>query len=335
MKEIISRLIDEVDLSAGQANRAMKTIMSGEASHAQMAAFLTALKMKGETPTEIAAFASVMRDYASRVNPRVEGTLVDVCGTGGDGLKTFNISTTSMFIVAAAGIPVAKHGNRSITSGCGSADVLEALGVDLNLSVDKIAECIEQVGIGFMFAPAHHASMKYVMPVRKELGVRTVFNILGPLTNPANASAQLMGVYDPMLTDKLAQVFKLLGLEHAMVVYGEPGLDELSTLGKSRISELKDGKVSTYYVKSEEYGLECAKLGELAGGTPKVNAGYTRKILSGEIKGPMEDIVLLNAAGGLVVGGKAKTIGEGVELARDVLDSGLAQKKMDDFIGFI
>ncbi|OYT55031.1 MAG: anthranilate phosphoribosyltransferase [Candidatus Altiarchaeales archaeon ex4484_2] len=223
MKDFIEKLVDGEDLTADEAANAMKTVMSGEASDAQIASFLTALRIKGETPQEIASLAEVMHDFAEKIYPDVDGTLVDVCGTGGDQLNTFNISTTSMFIVAAAGIPVAKHGNRSITSKCGSADVLEALGVNLDMEFNKIRECIEKIGIGFMYAPLHHSAMKYVMPARRELGVRTVFNILGPLTNPANARAQLMGVFDPDLTEKLANVFKILGLKHTIVAYGEPG----------------------------------------------------------------------------------------------------------------
>lgn len=334
MKELIQKLTDGNDLNAKEAEQAMRTIMGGKASETEMAAFLIALKMKGESPVEIASLARVMREFSEKIKPRVRGTLVDVCGTGGDKTKTFNISTTSMFVVAGAGIPVAKHGNRAITSHCGSADVLEALGVNLNLPFGKIKRSIEKVGIGFMFAPMHHSAMKHVMPVRRQLGVRTVFNILGPLTNPANAKAQLMGVFDPSLTEKIANVFKLLGLKHVMVVHGQPGLDELSTMGRTKITELKNKKVRTYYIKPEQFGLKRAKQSDLRGGTLKENASILKGILNGEISGRKKDIVLLNAAAGIVVGGKAKTLREGFELAEETLDSGLACKKLEDFVGF-
>ncbi|MEA3255426.1 MAG: anthranilate phosphoribosyltransferase [Candidatus Altiarchaeota archaeon] len=334
MKQFIQKLVEEKDLTEKESERAMETIMSGKATDAQIGSFLTALRMKGETATEIAAFARVMRKFSRKITPGVDETLVDVCGTGGDEIKTFNISTTSMFIVAATGIPVAKHGNRAITSGCGSADVLEELGVNLNLEFEKIGEGIEEVGIGFMFAPAHHSAMKYVMPARRELGVRTVFNILGPLTNPANASAQLMGVFDPNLSEKLAEVFRLLGLKHAMVVHGEPGLDEISTLGETKITELKDNRIKTYVVKPEDFGLVRVKAEDLSGGDKIRNARILTNILKGEDRGPKRDIVLLNAAAGIVVGDKAGSLGEGLEMVRDVLDSGKAYEKLNEFIGF-
>ena len=334
MKEFIQKLVEGKDLTAEGSEKAMESIMSGNATDAQIGSFLTALRMKGETATEIAAFARVMRKFSQKITPRVDETLVDVCGTGGDEIKTFNISTASMFIVAAAGIPVAKHGNRAITSSCGSADVLEELGVNLNLEFEKIRRGIEEVGIGFMFAPAHHSAMRYVMPARRELGVRTVFNILGPLTNPANASAQLMGVFNPDLTEKLAEVFRLLGLKHAMVVHGEPGLDEISTLGESKITELKEDRIETYVVKPEDFDLVRVKAEDLSGGDKTRNARILTNILKGEDRGPKRDIVLLNAAAGIVVGDKAGSLGEGFEMARDVLDSGKAYEKLNEFIGF-
>ncbi len=334
MKDFIEKLVDGRDLTADEAANAMKTVMSGEASDAQIASFLTALRIKGETPTEIASLAEVMHDFAEKIYPDVDGTLVDVCGTGGDQLNTFNISTTSMFIVAAAGIPVAKHGNRSITSKCGSADVLEALGINLDMEFNKIRECIEQTGIGFMYAPLHHSAMKHVMPVRRELGVRTVFNILGPLTNPANARAQLMGVFDPGLTEKLASVFKILGLKHAIVAYGEPGLDELSTLGKTKISELRDGRIRSYFIKPGDYGLRKAEPGDIKGGSAIENTEMLREILASGDGGARTDITLLNASAGIVVGGKAGDLEEGLETARDILYSGKAYKKLNEFIDF-
>ncbi|MBN2013786.1 MAG: anthranilate phosphoribosyltransferase [Candidatus Altiarchaeota archaeon] len=334
MKELISKVVGGVDLSREEAEKAMKTIMSGSSNEIEIAAFLTALRMKGETPEEIASFTKAMREFATKIEPKLDKTLVDVCGTGGDKLKTFNISTTAMFIVAAAGIPVAKHGNRAMTSKCGSADVLEELGVNLNLGFERIRESIEEIGIGFMFAPLHHSAMKHVMPVRRSLGFRTVFNILGPLTNPAHAQAQLMGVFDHKLTETLAEVFRLLGMENAMVVYGSPGLDELSTLGKTKISELGGGGIRTYYVRPEDFGLKKARPEELAGGTIAENAAILEGVLRGEDQGPRRDIVLLNSAAGVVVGGKADYLGEGIEVARDVLDSGKAYKKLKEFIGF-
>ena len=334
MKEFIQKIVEEKNLSGKESEKAMERIMSGEATPSQLGSFLTALRMKGETAEEIAGLAKVMRRFAQKLKPKINGALVDVCGTGGDKIKTFNISTTAMFIVAATGVPVAKHGNRAITSHCGSADVLEELGINLNLEPDKIKEGIEKLGIGFMFAPAHHSAMKYVMPTRKELGIRTVFNILGPLTNPANSRAQLMGVFGPNLTEKLAEVFKLLGLKQAMVVYGEPGLDEISNLGKTKLSELKNGKIKTYFVKPEDFGFKKAKAKDLAGGDKKENVKILTDILSGREKGPKRDIVILNSAAGIVVGNKAKDLKQGIKIARDVLGKGLAYKKLEEFIGF-
>lgn len=334
MKEIVSKIVAGENLTKEEAESAMKTIMSGKSNEIEISAFLTALRMKGEAPEEIASFAKIMREFASRIEPKVEGTLVDVCGTGGDLLNTFNISTTAMFVVAGAGIPIAKHGNRALTSKSGSADVLEELGVDLNSNFDKIKESIEKVGIGFMFAPMHHSAMKHVMPVRKQLGFRTVFNILGPLTNPANARAQLMGVFDPELTETLANVFKILGLERAIVAHGDPGLDELSTLGKTKVSELKDGKVNTYLIKPDDFGLSIAREEDIAGGTAKENAKILTDILSGKDAGPRRDITLLNAAAGILVGGMADNLTEGMEVAREALESGKAQKKLEEFVKF-
>src|SRR3989338_2414350 len=232
----------------------MKTIMSGNATDAQIAGFLVAMRMKGETPGEIASMVKVMREFADTIKPAVNSRLVDTCGTGGDEIKTFNISTAAMFIVAGSGIPIAKHGNRSVSSKCGSADVLEALGVKVDMEPKKVEECIEKVGIGFMFAPTFHKAMKYVMPARKQLGVRTIFNVLGPLTNPANAKGQIVGIFNPDLTEKIAEVLKLTGVERAFVVHGMDGLDEISTIGETKISELHNGKIDTYYIKPEEFG---------------------------------------------------------------------------------
>jgi anthranilate phosphoribosyltransferase len=334
MKEYIKKASEGVSLTEEEAEEAMKLIMSGESTDAQNGAFLTALRIKGESPREIAGFAKVMREYAMKIHPKVDGRLVDVCGTGGDQQHTFNISTTAMFVTAGAGVYIAKHGNRSITSQCGSADILEALGARIDLKPEKIEECIEKTGIGFMFAPLHHPAMKHVMPARKQIGIRTVFNILGPLTNPANAEAQLMGVFDPRLTDKIAKVFKLLGLKHVLVVHGEPGLDEISNIGRTRITEMKDGVIMSKNITPEELNIKKASLEDIRGSTPAENAETARKILSGEIKGPMLDIVLLNAAGGLIVGGVADGFEDGVDIARKVVESGKALKKLEEFTAY-
>jgi len=334
MKEFIQKVSEGKHLTPAEAEEAMKLIMTGQATDAQAGAFLTALKIKNETPEEIASFARVMREHSVRINPTVKGTLLDVCGTGGDHKNTFNVSTTSMFVIAAAGIPVAKHGNRSLTSKCGSADVLETLGARIDLPPKGIEKCIENVGIGFMFAPLHHPAMKYVMPARKQIGIRTVFNILGPLTNPANASAQLMGVFDGNLTEKIAEVFKQIGLRRAMVVYGAPGLDEISNLGETSVSELKDGEIEDYVLDAGDYGFKKASLDGILGGSPPENAKTLRSILSGEDAGPKRDIVVLNAAGGLLVGGKANDFNGGIKKAIETIDSGKALAKLEEFIEY-
>jgi len=334
MKDIIANIVSGKDMTPEEAEKAIKTIMSGQSNDIDITALLTGLKIKGETAEEIAAFAKVMREYALRIEPNVSGKLVDVCGTGGDESNTFNISTAALFIVAAAGIPIAKHGNRALTSKCGSADVLEALGVDISIEPEKIKKSIEEVGIGFMFAPAHHSATRHVMPVRKALKYRTVFNILGPLTNPAGAKAQLMGVFDAGLTEKLAEVFRILELENAMVVYGEPGLDELSTVGRTKISELKDDVINTYYIQPEDYGIPRASMKDLRGGTPQENAATIRNIMNGSDTGPKRDITLLNAAAGITVGGKAENIEEGLIIAKKVLAEGKANKKLQQYIKY-
>ncbi|MCK4781576.1 anthranilate phosphoribosyltransferase [Candidatus Parcubacteria bacterium] len=334
MEEFIQKLTDGKNLTTKESEKVMEIIMSGKATCAQIKSFLRLLDEKGETSKEIAGFAKIMRKFAETIKPEVDRMLVDMCGTGGDALKTFNISTTSMFIVAACGIPVAKHGNRAITSKCGSADVLEELGINLNLSFGKIKEGIEKVGIGFMFAPAHHLAMKHVMPARQELNMRTVFNILGPLTNPANANAQVMGVFNSNLTETLAEVFRILGIERAMVVHGEPGLDEISTMGETKISELYKGRIETYHIMPEDFGLRRAKEKDLVGRSTTKNARILKSILRGEDAGPRTDIVLLNSAAGIVLGGRAKNLNHGLNIARDVLDRGEAYEKLREFIEF-
>lgn len=334
MIEGIDKVVGGRNLTSEEAQAAMKAIMTAQATEAEIAGFLVALRMKGETAEEISAFASVMRDYALKIQPKVASTLVDMCGTGGDGSGTFNISTAASFVVAAAGVPVAKHGNRGISSKSGSADVLEALGARIDLQPDRIRSCIEEVGIGFMFAPIHHPAMRNVMPVRKQLAIRTVFNMLGPLTNPAGAKGQLMGVYDPRLTETLAESFRLMGHRRALVVSGHPGLDELSVVGATKVSELMDGKVRTYTIEPGDVGLGRSALEEIRGGSPMDNAATIRGILSGDVGGAKRDIVLLNAAGGYIVGGLADDFREGVKLGADVLESGAAIEKLDEFIAY-
>jgi anthranilate phosphoribosyltransferase len=333
MMPSMRKLMDREDLSPREAEDAMKAIMSGNASEAEMAGFLVALRMKGESAQEISSFAKVMREYSTKISPKVAGTLVDVCGTGGDGSGTFNISTAASFIVAGAGIPVAKHGNRSMTSKSGSADVLEALGARIDLPPKRIEGCIEETGIGFMFAPLHHPAMKSVMPVRKQLAVRTVFNVLGPLTNPAGAKGQLMGVFEPGLTETLAEAFRIIGLDRALVVHGRPGLDELSTAGSTRVSELRGGKVRTYEMDAGSLGLRPAGLADLAGGSPAENAADIRGILSGQA-GPKRDIAVLNAAGGIIAGSAAGGFGSALRLAEKSVDSGAAAERLDRFIAY-
>lgn len=335
MKDFIQALVECRDLSAEEAGSAMKLLMGGEASEAQIASFLTALRMKGETPTEIAAMVSVMREFADTIHPRVSGRLVDTCGTGGDKLNTFNVSTTSMFVVAGAQIPIAKHGNRSVSSKCGSADVLEELGVKIDLPPKSVEECIEKVGVGFMFAPVFHKSMKNVMPARRAMGIRTVFNVLGPLTNPANAKGQIVGVFDAGLTGKLAQVLKLVGLEHAFVVHGVDGLDEISIISETEVSELnEDGSISAYTLKPEDLGLKRAHAEDIVGGDAKENARILRRILEGKGDGPKRDMVLLNAAAGIVCGGKADSLEDGIDAARESIESGKAHKKLKELTAY-
>jgi len=332
LEKYLGKVVEKENLNAEEAENAMRAIMSGEADKIQTAAFLASLRMKGETEEEIAAFANVMRSMALKINPKVEKS-VDVCGTGGDVIKTFNISTTAAFITACV-VPVAKHGNRSVTSKCGSADVIEELGVNLALSPRKIEECIEKIGIGFMFAPLHHQAMKNVMEVRQKLGMRTVFNILGPLTNPANATHQLIGVYDAALTDKIAKVLRILGLKKALVVHGEPGMDEVSISGKTKVSQLEEGEITTYFINPADFGVENASPREIAGGTREESARILRDVLSCNEEGARKDVVLLNAAAAIFAADEASSIGEGFEMARDILEDGRAAEKLEEFVRF-
>lgn len=328
--EAIKKLVNGSDLSVGEASAAMTQIMEGKADDAQIGAFLTALRIKGETAEEIAGFASVMLDKVKRVNAASK-VLVDTCGTGGDFSGTFNISTTAAFVAAGAGITVAKHGNRSMSSASGSADVLEALGLKISLAPEEVERCIDEVGIGFMFAPMLHPAMKNAITARRSIGIRTVFNILGPLVNPALARRQIVGVYDVGLTEVFAKVLRDLGSQRVLVVHGEGGLDELSTLGPSRIAELNEGVIETYQISPEEFGFQRAELKDILGGSVKDNAGITLNVLSGE-KGPKRDIVVLNAAGAILVGGGAKNMKEAVAIAASSIDSGAAKDKLAKLI---
>jgi anthranilate phosphoribosyltransferase len=333
IREGIQKLIESTDLTHDEAKQIMGEVMSGKATNAQTAAFLTALRLKGEAVEELIAFASVMRSNCRQIHPHVKGRLVDTCGTGGDKIKTFNVSTAAAFVIAGAGVPVAKHGNRAVTSKSGSADVLERLGLNLNLDPATVEIIIERVGIGFMFAPAFHPAMKYAAEPRREIGIRTVFNVLGPLTNPANASTQLLGVYDAKLAAPLAVALGELGCEEAMVVHGLDGLDEISTVGKTLIAHLKHGKVTIKEVTPNSLGLKTAEPSELLATTPEDSAQAIVGILCGKLDDAKADIVLLNAAAGIMVGGKASSFTEGLELARKSVMSGCARRKLKAMIG--
>jgi anthranilate phosphoribosyltransferase len=339
--EAVRALADRRDLSRTEAAAAMEAIMSGAATAAQIAAFLMALRMKGETVEELIGFAQVMRQKAVQVRARaasvaaLTGTdremLIDTCGTGGDAAGTFNVSTATAFVVAGAGLRVAKHGNRSVSSLCGSADVVEALGINLELAPEHVTRCIEEVGIGFLYAPLLHTAMKHVMPARREMGIRTVFNMLGPLTNPAAANAQVIGVYAAALTEPLARVLAELGTSRAFVVHGADGLDEISNTGESRLSEVREGTVRTFTVRPEDFGLSRASIGDLKGGDREQNASIIRSLLAGAT-GPKRDIVLMNASAALVAGGRARELKEGVGLAARSIDEGAARAKLDALI---
>ena len=331
IKEAIAQLVGGHSLTMDEASAVMNEIMEGSATPAQFGALVTALRLKGETVEEIAGFARTMRSKALRVS--ISEPVVDTCGTGGDGKGTFNISTTAAFVVAACGLKVAKHGNRAMSSQCGSADVLEALGVKIDLNPEQVQKCLEKVGIGFMLAPVFHPSMKYAAAPRKEVGIRTVFNILGPLTNPAGARAQVLGVPEKSLTEKMATVLKMLDCQHALVVHGEDGLDEITITGKTFVSELKKGSIKNYEVTPEEFGLPRAKPDSLKGGTVKDNAELLRSILSGK-KGAQRDIVLMNAAAALLAGDKITTLGQGITLAEQAIDNGKALQKVEELISF-
>jgi anthranilate phosphoribosyltransferase len=329
IREAIASVASGRSLSLEDAAAAMREIMEGVATPSQLGAFLTALHIKGETPEEIAGMARVMREKALKVN--VAGPLIDTCGTGGDGKNTFNISTAAAFVVAGAGLKVAKHGNRAASGSCGSADVLEALGVKIDLPPEGVEQCINEVGMGFMFAPVFHPAMRHAAPVRREIGIRTVFNILGPLTNPAGTQSQLIGVAYPGLGDKMAEVLKLLGIHHALIVHGDDGLDELTLTGKTTIWEVLDGVIHSWTLPIERAGLPRASLEDIRGGDREENAATMRRVFQGE-KGAVRDAVLLNSGAVLVAGDKADTVRQGVKMAAEVIDSGAALHKLDALV---
>lgn len=331
MKEEIAKVAEGIDLTEEEARKAMDEMLSGEATQAQIAAFLALERMKGENLDELAGFASVLRDKASTIAPHIDN-YVDLVGTGGDRTFTFNVSTTSALVVAAAGLPVAKHGNRSISSKSGAGDVLEALGVNIMAEPAQVEKCVEEVGIGFMFAQLFNKSMKYVGQARNEMGIRTVFNILGPLANPSRAKNMVVGVYSPELTEKVATAMSRLGVERAFVVSGEDNMDEITLTGATTISEIKDGVVATYQVTPEQFGMKRASLEELRGGDGVTNAQITKDILQGKEQGAKRNIVLLNAGATLYVGGVAESIEAGVKLAAEAIDSGAAYAKLEELV---
>lgn len=330
MKYLLEKLIERKNLSYSEVLSAFDSIMSGEATPSQVAGFLIALRMKGETAEEIAGGAASMRRHAIFIDTGGHA-VVDTCGTGGDKLGTFNISTASALIASGAGVTIAKHGNRSVSSKCGSADVLETLGVNINASPEVVSECIREAGIGFLFAPQLHPAMKHAMPTRRELGVRTIFNMLGPLTNPAGAQAQVIGVFDASLTETFASVLSQLGTRHAFIVHGKDGMDEITTTTTTRISELLNGKIRTYELNPLEFIETYSDIEQLKGGDRNYNADIIRRILKGE-KSPQRDIVCLNAAAAIVVGGKAANLKEGWMMAQEAVDSGHAMKKLEFLI---
>lgn len=335
IREAIAKVVDRQDLSEQEMVLVMEEIMTGLASDAQIGAFITALRMKGETVAEITGAARVMRQRATPIlaaDP--DDMLVDIVGTGGDASGTFNVSTTAAFVVAGAGVRVAKHGNRSVSSRCGSADVLEALGVDLDLSPEQIGQCVRQVGIGFMFAPKLHGAMKYAIGPRREIGIRTIFNMLGPLTNPAGANVYLLGVYSAELTEVIARVLVNFGVRRALVVWGEGNVDELTTTAPSRVSEVADGTVRTYTITPEEVGLARVTLADVQGGTtPADSALLVSEVLQGG-GGPRRDMVLLNAGAALMAAGQAMTLALGMQMAAQVIDSGQAMAKLSALVDF-
>ena len=328
IKDILNKVVGNEDLTFAEMENVMNYILSGEATSAQIAGFLVALRCKGETATEIAAGASVLRKHSTAILNHSDS--VDTCGTGGDNSNTFNISTTVAIVLASCGVKVVKHGNSAVSSKSGSADVLKALGVEIELNSTQVEKCISKENIGFMFAPMFHPVMKYVAPVRRELGLRTIFNLLGPLANPASCDYQVLGVYDKDLTEKMAYALKELGVVRAMVVHGLDGLDEISTTAQTKVSELKDGKISTYYISPSTFGVEVAKGSDLVGGDSALNASIITDILAGK-QGPKMDIVLVNVAAALYVSGFASDLKEGFAIAKEAVLSGSAFNKLESF----
>jgi anthranilate phosphoribosyltransferase len=338
IKEAIAQVVMGKDLDEDRMIAVMEEIMGGEATDAQIGSFITALRMKGESIDEIVGAVRVMREKATRVDTGVDTAagelLMDIVGTGGDGSGSFNVSTTTAFVVAGAGIPVAKHGNRAISSSCGSADVLEALGVNLSMEAGQVADCVKEVGIGFLFAPMLHGAMKHAIGPRREMGIRTIFNILGPMTNPAGANVQLTGVFAKELTGVLAEVLGRLGMKRTLVVWGEGNLDEMTVTGTTHVADAHDGKVETYTVEPDEVGLSRAALEDIRGGaTPEESAAMVREVL-GNTPGARLDMVLLNAGGALMAAGKVDDIKSGVNMAREIIASGAALEKLDRLAAF-
>ena len=330
IREAIEKLVNRISLSEAETVDVMNQIMTGEASPLQVAAFLTALRMKGENVEEITGAARVMREKAHRVNVG-QKTVLDTCGTGGDQKGTFNISTTTAFVLAGAGVNVAKHGNRSVSSQSGSADVLGALGVKVDAPKERVEQCIANIGIGFLFAPLLHEAMKYAVQPRRDIGIRTIFNLLGPLTNPAMATHQLIGIYSGEMVGMIAQVLRNLGSSRAMVVHGLEGLDEISLCGPTKVAELRNGEVKEYTIEPEQFSFERCRLEELHGGNPQESAVIVRAILDGK-KGPPRDVVLLNSGAALYVSGSAETIASGIKVAADSIDSGKARRKLAQLV---
>jgi anthranilate phosphoribosyltransferase len=332
IREGIQKLIDGADLTYEESKTIMTEIMTGKTTNSQTAALLIALRMKGESVEELIAFAYIMKEQCRQIHPKVKGRLVDTCGTGGDKIKIFNVSTASAFVIAGAGISVAKHGNRAVTSKSGSADVLEKLGLNLSLEPQHVEWIIEKVGVGFMFAPAFHPAMKYAAEPRREIGIRTVFNILGPLTNPASANAQVLGVYNEKLVIPLAYTLQKLGCQEAMIVHGIDGLDEISTLGKTVIAHLKNGEVKKQELSPETLGVKAAVARDLQCTSPEDSAKTILGILTGKVDGAKRDIVVVNSAAGIIVGGKASDFKESIRLAQKSIDSGAAYAKLKELI---
>ncbi|GAX89740.1 anthranilate phosphoribosyltransferase [Effusibacillus lacus] len=330
MKEILAKLIEGTDLTEAEAEQVMDQIMGGQATHAQIAGFLTAMRTKGETVEEITGLVRSMRRHATPVLTDFQ-TVIDTCGTGGSGIPKFNVSTAAAFVTASAGVPIAKHGNRAMSGKSGSADVLQALKVNIELTPQQAFTCLKEAGICFMFAPLYHQSMKHAVGPRRELGFKTVFNILGPLTNPAGAKRQVIGTFSPSLPEKMARVLQRLGAEHVLVVHGSDGLDEITVTGPTQVAELKEGKIQLFEIHPEEFGLKVYSPEQIAGGTPDVNADILRGVLNGR-RGAARDIVVINAAASLYVAGRADSLKQGVELAQELIDSGKARATLERLI---